>query len=135
MKTVFLYQAESHFEALSIKDELESRGIVCLMPNEHLSSVMPFYTPATGGYRLFVSETSLEEARNVLKMIVDVDTLTDTSNLETCPLCYGEHTRLEKKPRRGLIVSLMILFFVPVPAYSTRYVCLDCGHRWKERLE
>lgn len=143
MKTVCLYQADSHLEALAMKEELETRGVVCIMPNEHLSAVVPFYTSATGGYRLFVSESALDDALGILETILETDSIgssstttaetTPAAGVEICPRCRGSHTRFDKKPRRGLIISLMILFFIPVPAYITRYVCLDCGYRWKKR--
>ena len=138
MKTVCIYHAGTYFEALSIKEKLESKGIICLMPNEFITGVVPHYSIATGGFRLFVSESSYEDAIEILKTSFDIDGNRQRSEEPhpysvTCPKCQSEDTSLVKHPRRGLILLTLILIGIPFPAYRYRYVCSTCGFQWIRR--
>ena len=141
MKTVCLYQAKTHFEALTIKETLESNGIICLMPNEHISGVVPYYSQATGGFMLLVSETSYDNALEILEQVIRIyeDSESEEDDIirgiESCPQCKSKEIEFTKTPRRGLIISLLVLLMIPVPAFRYRYVCLDCGNTWRRYQE
>ena len=136
MKTVCLYQAKSHIEALTIKEMLDAKDIICLMPNEHISGVVPYYSQATGGFKLLVSETSYDEALEILKQTLGINNdgkpKTDKiiKGLNSCPICNSIEIKFIKIPRRGLIITLLVLLMIPIPAFRYRYVCLDCGKKW-----
>ena len=140
METVCVFQANDHFTALAAKELLESNDIVCLMPNEHLSGVVPYYSMAIGGYSLFVQEADFKRSRELLKFINNKAGITNTriepeqkseGPGESCPKCGGSDIEIEIKNRRSLIVSLYLLFTVPVPAKKAVKRCNACNHHWK----
>lgn len=134
MKTVCLVEFDTFQEAQIAKNILEEKNIVVLFPNEHIVGAFPFYSGATGGFKIYVSKNRYETAREILQSamhavtnrFVELEGIEEETGLE-CPHC-GEHSLFEKiKFRKILIIFLFFLGATPIPAKYKRYVCKSCG--------
>ena len=136
MNTVCVFDSDDRFSAMSAKELLESNGIICLMPNEHLTGILPHYSVATGGAKLYVSEKDYELAKIILQpfikdFVIEKEKLEaiklDEHKIEKCPKCGSTNIIVNAKYRRGLIAFLYLLTGVPIPAKKVIKRCEDCG--------
>ena len=134
MKTVCIYEASSHFMALSAKELLESEGIMVIMPTEFTGGVYPQYSLISGGDRLLVSESEADRAREILAGFEGhAEPLEEPfyTGERSCPLCgssrYTEF--IENRPGR---TGLLFLLTGGLLSRKKRYFqCHSCGHIWK----
>jgi hypothetical protein len=137
VQTVCVFEANDHAEALAIKALLESNDIICIMPNEHITGMIPFYNYATGGFKLFVSEKQYFDATTLLQAHSVIETAqkpaADDILTKSCLFCGSKNLKLETKARTGLILSIFIFFGIPIPAKKKVWVCQDCGRKHKTK--
>jgi hypothetical protein len=139
MDTICLFSGGSHHEALNVKEILESNNITCLMPNEHVSGVMPHLSLTTGGYTIFVSAAQFIQAGELLNslnikienshLIENLEILKKEKELEECPYCGNQSVEIILENRRGLIAFVFMLFSVPIKAQKVKKMCHICGEK------
>lgn len=140
MDTLCVFEGKNHQEALIVLELLETNDIPSLMPNNHLSSIVPYYSLATGGFKIFVSENSFEEAAKLLLSnnfsIHNAQQLAESSPenkkkivYETCPNCGQLTLETKKKNRFGLIISFFLLCGIPIQASKFEKICNNCDYK------
>ena len=136
---------ESYYEPMAAnlaRTRLEAAGIPCFLSNENLVSMLPLYSPITGGVRLHVRLADAETALEVLREVpVPLATGPDIASFEAdapdpvtprCPRCgssdvaYGAATRNTYGWWSGLLSVLL-----RAPLRGSRYHCFHCGHEFK----
>ena len=66
-KIITIYSFEHLSEAVVVRGRLESEGIPCMIQNELISQIAPFYSDTFGGVKLQVNERDAEQAIEILK--------------------------------------------------------------------
>ncbi len=136
---------ESFYEPMAAnlaRTRLEAAGIPCFLSNEHLVSLMPLYSPITGGVRLHVRRGDVAAALEILHdEPVPLATGPDEDSFAAdapdpvtprCPDCgssnvaYGAATRNTYGFWSGLL-SVLLRF----PVRGNRFHCFHCGHEFK----
>jgi DNA-directed RNA polymerase subunit RPC12/RpoP len=141
------------YEVAIVRGRLESEGIECFVQDELTVQVNPFYSNAIGGVKLQVKNSDLKQAVEILeetgyikkedlqpskdKIILNKILSEIPINKEImmqCPLC-GSDEVVEVKKAGWLFLFFSLLFQFPVPFFSKRYHCFDCGHEFKHKNE
>ena len=136
---------ESFYEPMAAnlaRTRLEAAGIPCFLSNENLVSLVPLYSPITGGVRLHVRQRDAEAALAILHdEPVPLATGPDEASFAAdapdpvtprCPRCgssnvaYGPATRNTYGFWSGLI-SVLLRF----PVRDKRFHCFHCGNEFK----
>lgn len=136
---------ESYYEPMAAnlaRTRLEAAGIPCFLSNENLVSLMPLYSPITGGVRLHVRQRDAEMALEILhEELVPLATGPDIASFAAdapdpvaprCPRCgssdvaYGPATRNTYGFWSGLL-SVLLRF----PVRGHRFHCFHCGNEFK----
>ncbi|MDO7850231.1 putative signal transducing protein [Hymenobacter convexus] len=136
---------ESFYEPMAAnlaRTRLEAAGIPCFLSNENLVSLLPLYSPITGGVRLYVMRRDAETALEVLHSVpVPPATTPDVASFAAdapdpvtprCPRCgssdvaYGPATRNTYGLWSGLL-SVLLRY----PVRGNRYHCFHCGNEFK----
>ncbi|OGX85447.1 putative signal transducing protein [Hymenobacter glacialis] len=136
---------ESYYEPIAAnlaRTRLEAAGIPCFLSNENLVSIMPLYSPITGGVRLHVRQRDAEAAIAVLSEVpVPLATTPDVASFAAdapdpvaprCPNCgssdvaYGAATRNTYSFWSG-VLSVLLRY----PLRGKRHHCFHCGHEFK----
>ena len=136
---------ESYYEPMAAnlaRTRLEAAGIPCFLSNENLVSMLPLYSPITGGVRLHVRQADAEAALAVLREVpVPLATGPDIASFAAdapdpvaprCPRCgssdvaYGPATRNTYGWVSGLL-SVLLRF----PVRGNRHHCFHCGNEFK----
>ena len=134
MKTVCIYESGDHFLALSAREILEREGIIVLMPTEHIGSILPHYSLATAGHRLFVNENEAEWAREILSgfsggaQSLEEPFYTPERN---CPACGSTKYTEFIDQRKGLMGFIFLFLGALIPLKKRYFQCNTCGHTWK----
>ena len=124
------------------RTRLEAAGIPCFLSNENLVSLMPLYSPITGGVRLHVRQSDAEAALEILRSLpVPPATSPDEASFAAeapdpvaprGPRCgssdvaFGAATR----PTYGW-ASMLLSVLLRYPVRSRRHHCFHCGHEFK----
>ena len=66
-KIITIHHFNLASEAMIVRGRLESEGIPCMIQNELIAQVAPFYSNAFGGVKLQVNESDAEQAIEILK--------------------------------------------------------------------
>lgn len=136
---------ESYYEPMAAnlaRTRLEAAGIPCFLSNENLVSMLPLYSPITGGVRLHVRQADAEAALAILSEVpVPLATGPDIASFDAgapdpvaprCPRCgssdvaYGPATRNTYGWWSGLLSVLL-----RAPLRGSRYHCFHCGNEFK----
>ena len=130
-------------EAYILKGRLEAEGILCFLGDEHIVGAQPFYSVAVGGVKLKVTAQDEEEARAILAKIQGgTSEFIYTDELElappmqehvparVCPVCGSDNVGEEKYNKTVFSLSYLLLGF-PVPFFSRKFICYNCGNHWK----
>ena len=113
-------------EAHLVKGQLEAAGIFAVLRNEFTVGVDWGLSNALGGVQVQVSESDVEEAREVLGISANPA----EENSVVCPSCGSKRTAPLTLSRRIALFSLF-MFSIPIPFSRNRFQCLDCHHKWK----
>lgn len=120
------------------KTRLESEGIICFLTDENVVSMLPFYSLAIGNIKLKVPEDQYSKAKSLLKK--DIPKFSDhfiirEENKNTddikCPNCFSLNIYKEELSKKSVLSFLFLGF--PIPIFSKKFHCFDCGFQWKER--
>lgn len=136
--TVTIATFNNPVEANIIKGKLESEGITVLLFDEHTITMLPIYSHALGDIKLRVHINDKEKAEQILKKeapsLVD-DFLIQHENEHLpeikCPNCFSTNVFEKKLSRKSLLSFLLVGF--PIPLFSPRFGCFECGYRWKNK--
>ena len=66
-KIITIYHFNLASEAMIVRGRLESEGIPCMIQNELISQIAPFYSDNFGGIKLQVNESDVPQAMEILK--------------------------------------------------------------------
>lgn len=122
--------ARDHLSALRAKEILEQEGIMVMMSNEYIAGIMPHYTNATGGLKIYVKDKWAVRADEILEPFRGDLALERKQELPSCPECHSCDVKwsLTLKDRLAQLISVFIS--APVPPKYVFKKCKDCGHRW-----
>ena len=123
---------------------LESEGIECFVTNEHTVTMNWLWSNAIGGVGVRVRAADVEQANEILQVILSPDAIRDESasadseadyesddNSEIrCPECGSESVSYEKFSRRLVFASWAILS-VPLPFFKRKWKCHECEHLFR----
>jgi hypothetical protein len=120
------------YEANLVKSGLDAFGIDAVLIDEHTVNANWLWSNLLGGVKVQVSESEIEEARQLIHAEPideqdENDALAETGII--CPTCSSSNTRyfLDK---RGSFLTWLVLGFPVLPAVSKR-ACTNCGHKWR----
>lgn len=124
MNFVKLTTVNDSYEATLIHDYLDNEGIKCIITNEHVSTLMPHLNGMMGsGVQLLVNQNDLNKA------ILLLNTRNKKEQL-ICPKCQSMNIKFgighKNKLKKGIIIILTLLFWVPFSNKHTSYYCNDC---------
>lgn len=133
-------------EAHIMKGRLEAEGILCFLGDEHIVGAQPFYAVAVGGVKLKVTTQDAEEAFAIMAKIqggtseyLYNDDLEMAPPMQehvpparTCPNCGSDNLSEEKYNKTAFSISYLLLGF-PLPFMSRKFICYNCGNRWKAK--
>ncbi|MFD3000729.1 DUF2007 domain-containing protein [Pontibacter toksunensis] len=133
-------------EAHIMKGRLEAEGILCFLGDEHIVGAQPFYAVAVGGVKLKVTAQDAEEAFAIMAKIQggtseylyndDLEMAPPMQEhvapAKTCPNCGSDNFSEEKYNKTVFSISYLLLGF-PLPFMSRKFICYNCGHRWKAK--
>ncbi|WP_210513844.1 putative signal transducing protein [Hymenobacter terricola] len=136
---------ESFYEPMAAnlaRTRLEAAGIPCFLSNENLVSIMPLYSPITGGVRLHVRQRDVEEALEVLHYEpVPLATGPDVASFAAdapdpvaprCPRCGSSNVAYGAATRNtyGFWASVLSVL-LRYPVRGRRYHCFHCGNEFE----
>lgn len=118
--------------------KLESAGIKCFLMDENMVSILPIYSLALGNIKLKVHKRESLQAEKVLgnenPPLFDNFKLrseNENSSQLKCPCCLSLNIYRQSYSRKSLLSMLLVGF--PVPIFSPRFHCFDCGFEWKRK--
>ena len=117
-------------EADLICAKLEASGITATVPDQGTAVTQPMLGSALGGIRIQVEEADLMKARSVLERTPP----STARGLFQCPNCHSVSVAYENVSRRFAFLSLLLLG-LPLPWFTRRCKCNDCGHKWKPPVQ
>jgi rubredoxin len=124
----------SPWEAQLAKAALESEGIEVMIADENLIRLYWALSNAIGGVKVQVRPEDLERARELLancQPLPEIYLLGEDDEASVrCPECRSENVEFERWSRLGFIGS-WVLFGVPVPIPTRRWICRKCGLAWR----
>lgn len=123
MITVGRYSKPEDAHLLRMK--LGAGGVTAYLRDEFTTQMYWFYSNAIGGVKVEIFEEDEDRAREILAAGEVEEPVANP-----CPACASESTRTDETGRRLSFLSVMLLNF-PLPVARFRFVCDDCGHRWK----
>jgi DNA-directed RNA polymerase subunit RPC12/RpoP len=126
----FLHQAD--LDLIQLRDE----GLDVYKTDSNTVNLVPFYSNAVGGIKIYVAEEDWERAREILSNETthenDLRELFPDENIEPvmrCPNCHSTNIFQERSILSGLF--FLITFFLPVSLPKNKYHCVRCDHTWK----
>jgi transposase-like protein len=122
----------SAWEADLAKTQLEACGIHAFILDSNTISVNWLFSNAIGGIKLQVFEDQATEAKEVLSNTAEGLEGSISEDKIKCPQCGSEKVTQINWERRWSLVSILFLGF-PIFYPRGKYLCQDCGHKWKER--
>lgn len=129
--TVMLATFDSDVEASIVRGLLIDNDIFAEMRDAAMGNTRFGYAQAVGGVKVFVHERELGQARNLLAEHQQISSFSGSEwQTRTCERCGSDMLTYQKyHPLSALILFLGAPF---LPMKSGRWLCLKCGHKWKE---
>ena len=124
----------SAWEADLAKTQLEACGIEAFILDSQTISVNWLFSNAIGGIKLQVFEEQVMEAKEVLLKNAEGLEETIVEDKIICPQSESEKVTSVNWERRWSLVSILLLGF-PIFYPRDKYLCQDCGSKWKERTK
>lgn len=136
---------ESFYEPMAAnlaRTRLEAADIPCFLSNENLVSLLPLYSPVTGGVRLYVRQGDAETALALLRTVpVPLATGPDIASFAAdapdpmtprCPRCGSSDVAHGPATRNtyGLWASLLSVL-LRFPVRGNCYHCFHCGNEFR----
>ena len=113
-------------DAHLLRMKLGAGGVTAYLRDEFTTQMYWFYSNAIGGVKVEVFEEDEDRAKEILAA-EELEAPVSVS----CPECGSNSTHASERGRRLSFLSVMLLS-LPLPVARFKYVCDDCGHRWKE---
>ncbi|MFT6865925.1 MAG: DNA-directed RNA polymerase subunit RPC12/RpoP [Cyclobacteriaceae bacterium] len=135
MKLITLRTFQFSVDAHLLKSKLESEGIPCFLFDENITTLVPFQGMYSGGIKLKVPESFLEEAKATLVVIDHGKYSNEQDEVLQCPKCGSEdfyaNIRSAKGFKKFVNISWMMIFsFLPLSTKSV-YECKKCGTQFE----
>lgn len=119
------------------RNKLELAGIATFLDGEHHVAMDWLISNAIGGIKLLVANEDQEKAVIALHESFAIDSNSSTESTAksgyekvlSCPKCNSLSTCREKLKRKLIFVSILLLG-IPLPFFSRKIVCYDCGYKW-----
>ena len=126
-----------NWEAHLARDKLLDAGINCFLSGENFVATYWLLAGADRGIKLKVAEPDAPEAMKILeadekeaiKETADSGSESQEEN-EVCPKCQSTDIEYERFSRKIFFLSILLLKF-PLPFFSNRYKCQNCGYVWR----
>lgn len=106
-------------DATMARLKLQIAGVDAVLDNEFMVAANPMYGPATGGVKLRVLSTQMDEAREILGQ----------TPAPVCPSCESPDVML-KPLSKGWFLLALTLLTLPLWLVKRPWVCRDCGYVW-----
>jgi hypothetical protein len=129
MALITLQVFNSAVQANYWKSQIESKGIVCFVYDEHMSTLYPGGASVTGGIKLKINESDI----NVVKEMFPGLLLSHTQELRFCPKCHSvEVERLVKESMLGQLLEAFKSFIALVAPKSIKqhFRCRNCDNQF-----
>lgn len=131
MRTVKLITCGDAFQAHVIQGALENEGIVSVLHNENMSSVMRGYCSDIAGVDVLVYEDDYDRALLLLEQNQMIP-----EQLRYCPHCGSGRIKfvLKKNHRMRAMLAAVVsaLSMAPPGTEHWEYVCSECGARFEK---
>ncbi|MBE8720782.1 putative signal transducing protein [Sphingobacterium pedocola] len=135
MGFITLKTFDSYVDAHLLKTKLESEGIPAYLFDEHINALNPLYSIATGGIKLKINESDIDNAIQIIREIENTKYSNDDNEIINCPSCGSEelyNSFKSMKGIRGLFSALASFLFMIFPLYfRVVYRCKSCEHEFK----
>lgn len=105
---------------------LDAEGIPYRIVDEHTVGVHWLVSDAVGGVKLQVPAAFEARARDLLAR--DLSREVESEAGEACPACRSHRVGPSQLRRR--VAAFGMIFGLPLVAWSRRWRCRSCGHRW-----
>lgn len=118
-------------DAQIAKSNLESAEITAYIADEHTINMQWLYSDALGGVRLMVSESDVEEAKEILAQDFSAAVVEESgddidSTFRVCSYCSSHNAELYTKGKKSAFMIFILLGF-PLFFYQHGIKCHDCG--------
>ena len=132
MDFVFVQSFANYIDANIILGRLQNEGINCWLKDENLVSTIPLWAAATGGIKLMVADTQVEEVKSLLK-----DFAEEKRKQFSCPKCGSNDIDFISSPRdsRNWLSVILGFFFFDYAMPVKTWHCFTCGAEFKEPAE
>lgn len=132
MDFVLVQSFANYIDANIILGRLQNEGIDCWLKDENLVSTIPLWAAATGGIKLMVADTQVEEAKSLLK-----DFAEEKKKQFSCPQCRSNEIEFISSPRDGRNWLSVILgfFFLQYAMPIKTWHCFKCGAEFNEPVQ
>lgn len=131
MSLVTLKVFQNAIEAHLIKSKLEAEGIPCVLFDENITTLAPFYSLVSGGIQLKISSLDVEAADEVLKEIASSKYTNEQGETLHCPNCHSEDFYSDfksSKSKINLFSWFSAIFFGSTMSFDNGvYKCKNCN--------
>jgi hypothetical protein len=133
-------------EANLMRSKLLSEDMECILLDENLISVQPFYSNAIGGIKLQVHEDDAVRAKAIIdesnkpplhivhKSEENIHHKAHKTIKLHCPECHSTEVYYERLSNSELVLCILLLG-IPLLFIKGKYHCYNCGNRWKKEDE
>lgn len=124
-------------EAWIFHNRLADAGLNPFVVDEHTVNTYWLYANAIGGVKVQIPASELEAFQQIPNVEAEAafpEFEEDTpEEIEKCPDCASIEVQIVKWPKRLALWSLLIVN-IPLPFYSRKEKCLECGFEKRTRL-
>ena len=124
------------WEAHLARAKLESEGIYSLVLDDQTASINWIYSSTIGGVRLQVREQDSERAIQLLETTaeerpaIQQECPAPDTTAPTCPACGSSNIARARFSSPVAVLSFLLLG-LPFLFIRKRFVCKNCGRKWK----
>lgn len=130
MKLVTLRTFQYAIDAHLLKSKLESEGIPCFLIDENMATMLPHHSMLSGGIKLKVPESHMEEALHSLHVIEEGRYTNENGEVLKCPKCGSEdfYTNINAASgsRKWFNISWALIFSSAPVFHKNVYECRKC---------
>ena len=123
MAIVQLTTCDSLTHAYFIKNNLENDGIECILTNEIITTLVPYFNGMmNAGVQVMINEEDLQKASNLIEKSESFESV-------VCPVCNSTNIEFsfgKKKKGKILGILLSLLALIPFGNIKRNFYCKDC---------
>lgn len=122
------------------RNYLVQNGLSAIVTDEHTVNTYWLYSNAIGGVKVQIPFSDMPNYRLISgappiePVVSDPPGTSDARRQTLCPECDSIEISIEKWPKR-LIFLVWLLFGFPIPIYSPRLRCSECGFEQRSKFE